>query len=160
MDFDKIGLPDDPQEEELKSLQVHFVAAYEQLKSEFSSFLARSKELLENATKSLTEAIDTDPVMIQESLLNVTSQHYSIGQAVADGKAYLQMYEMLHYSAKKQKYSESDRRLYTGIKTLVQSNLVAQLKNAEDKMEKRITVLQSIVKAETARMQTQERSSD
>jgi len=81
--------------------------------------------------------------------------HYSLGQAVADAKTYQQMHDILHHCPKKQKYSEADRKLYTGTKTLKQSNLVAQLKNAEDKMEKRITVLQSVLKAETARMQNQ-----
>jgi hypothetical protein len=156
MDFTGLSLPLDPQEEELSSLQTHFLNNYDVLEAEFLTFQTKCINLLELAFEKLTEKIDTDPVTLQEALLTNMSLHYSLGVSTADAKTYQQIYEILHYCPKKQKYSEADRKLYTGTKTLKQSNLVAQLKNAEDKMEKRITVLQSVLKSETARIRGQE----
>lgn len=156
MNFDIITLPTDPQEEELHSLRTHFVNIYTSLADEFNSFRERAKELLTEADKALTDTVDTDPVTLQSTLLNNMALHYSLGQSVVDAKSYQQIYDILHYCPKKQKYSESDRKLYVATKTIKQSNLVSHLRNAEDKMEKRITVLQSVLKAEMIRMQNQE----
>jgi len=156
MDFYSVPLPTDPQEEELRSLQTHFLGVYDTLTAEFGKFVWKAEKLLEEASEKITDTIDTDPVSLQEALLTNMALYYSLGQAVADAKSYQQIFEVLHFCPKKPKYSEADRKLYTGVKTLKQSHITAQLKNAEDKMEKRITVLQSVLKAETARMTKQE----
>jgi len=153
MEFNNIPVPMEPEEQELVDLRSHFQQHADILKEEFSSFYRKSKQILALADSELSKNIDTDPVLIEDALISHMSIYYSVGQCVADAKTYLQIYSILHYSPKKQKYSEADRKLYTNTKSLIPNNLVLKLSNAEEKMEKKITVLQSILKAETSRGQ-------
>ena len=153
MQFKNIPLPTDPEAEELTSLQVHYLNCIDVLSKEFAIFRKKAQTVLDTSDELFNERLDTDPVTLQTNLIKTMSIYHSVGQYVADAKTFQQIYDMLHYCAKKPKYSESDRKLYTGTKTLAQSNLLAQLKNSEEKIEKRITIIQSILKAETLRMQ-------
>lgn len=137
----------------LDNLQQDFLKEFYVIKSEFSQFFILATEVLKEVTTTISEKIDTDPNLIQNLLLKSVSLYYTVGQFVADAKTFCLIYEIIHYCPKKAKFSEADRKTYVNTRIIIQNNLFMQLKNAEEKIEKRITVLQSILKAEVIRMQ-------
>lgn len=153
MEFRNIQLPIEPEEPDLINLQDYFLERIDVLSQEFAIFKQNAKKVLKLTVETFGQKLDTDPVSLQEELIRNMSIFYTLGQMSADSKTFQQIYEILHYCPKKPKYSELDRKRYTDIKTIQQANLLAQLRNGEEKMEKRITVIQSVLKAEVTRMQ-------
>lgn len=153
IDFKSIGVPVAPGYQELHELRDLLAANTESLDKEFREFEKFAYQVINEAKKRLTEKVDTEPVALQDELVECSALSFTVGQASADAKVYQQLYELLHYYPKKPKYSEGDRKLYTQTKAVKQFYLVKQLTNAEERLDKRITIFQSILKAETSRWQ-------
>lgn len=145
-------LPIAPAEEELLTLRQHFLDRSAQLESEFLLFKENVNKLLKIANNLLTKKLDTDPVALEETILESSAYSYTIGQAVATARSFTQMYEMLNYYPKRAKLSEADRKLYTQTKCIRQVHLLKALMVAEDKIDRRVMACQSVLRSETARI--------
>lgn len=124
----------------------------DQLQKEFEEFQKQAEQLLQVVDKKIKIKIDTDLGMLPDLASEYSTISYTVGQYLADSKVHLQIFQHLFYLEKSQGLSEADRKLYTQTMTIQQNKLVSYLSNAADKLDKRITIIQSVMKAETARL--------
>ncbi len=136
----------------LQDLQKKLQDNRELLNSRFVNLKKRADELFVDLDDVFKQHIDTDIISLQNSLIHCSSLSYTLGQTVADAKELQQLFEALCYMPKSDKYSEADRKLL--IKTLIndQTLLVQRLASAEEKLDKRITIIQSVLKSENTRL--------
>jgi len=150
--FNSILLPSGSEHTSLEAVKEFLETQSGNLLTDFLEFEDIAQQYLETADTTLSTQITREPVALQEHLSNLVALSYSLGQVVADGDTYVVLFSALAFQPKRQKVSETDRKLLTEVHTIKQANLLAKMKNAEEKIDKQITVCQSFLKAETAKM--------
>ncbi len=155
MEFCNIELPKNiilPTSDTLETLQAALCENFHNIIKEYTRKSDKAKEHMESAEAFLLAKVDTNPVSIEKSLSKATNLFFLIGKFRVDAISFQTIFEVIHFCPKKHKVSETDRKQHVAIKTLFQTNLCGHLKNIEDKLEKQINALQSILKAETTRL--------
>lgn len=155
MQFCNIELPKNvtlPTNDNLETLQAALCENFHNIIKEYTKKSDKAKEHMESAEAVLIAELDTNPVTIVKALSRATNLFFLIGKFRVDAISFQTIFEVIHFCPKKHKVSETDRKQHVAIKTLFQTNLCGHLKNVEDKLEKLINALQSILKAETARL--------
>ncbi len=137
--------------EELLTAQVFFISIKDQIDKEFDVFFKDAQTQAVAAENIIKTPFDKDPAALSDDLDNCIQHSYAIGQLVADAQSFLQVYEILHYTPKSKEYADPDRKKFTEIKILKQRNLLSKLKVIEEKIDKKVSVGQSIFRYETAR---------
>lgn len=147
--FTKINLPINPNYESLEELQGQIQGQYDQLKRDFSKFKEVVEPLLVEVRGLFLTKTDSDPVSLTDDLETYIQYSFTLGQYIIWADEFLKLFEMLYFCPKAQKVSETDRKQYTSLKSLEQNSTLALLQKYEEKVDKKITVLQSRLKAET-----------
>jgi len=139
----------------IKGLQDYYSPHLDALQTEFLEFKQLSTDTLNQAKQLLKHKSDMELTQLEIELAELTSILFSIGECRTNAEAYQTIFEIVNYQPKppQKEASESDRKLSLNVRTINQNNLFRHLKNMEDKLEKRISVFQSILKAETARLE-------
>lgn len=137
---------------DLNSLQATLLSYVADINAEFYNFVTRTEELLDKVESIVIKKFNPDPVELEEILDECISFFYTVGQYVANANSFITLYNVIHYQPKQQKLSESDRKIQLDMKTVTQRHVLEMLRQAEDKLDKKISVGQSILKYETARL--------
>lgn len=131
----------------------HFLAQKQDLlEQDFNDFYEYCNGILISSEEMIKTTLNTDVILLGHDLQNCLTYSYTVGQCVADANTYNTIFEVFHYVPKTTKFSETDRKTLIEIKTIDQKNLLAKLKRMEEKLDKKITIGQSILKAETQRI--------
>jgi hypothetical protein len=136
----------------LLELQERVKSNAEEVTTNFFKFEVTAQEILTAVGAVFTKTIDTDIVDLQQNLIKYSALSFTLGQTIADAKAHQQLFEVMHYCPKSDKYSEADRKLLMRTLVTTQSSLVQKLVSAEEKLDKRITIIQSVLKSENIRL--------
>ncbi|MCK9369445.1 hypothetical protein M0R04_05865 [Candidatus Dojkabacteria bacterium] len=146
-----ITLPQKTEAEDLVALQEFFVAQIIQLMADFKAFENSAQVALDEAEKVFLEKEDSDPAFLKVELSKCSSHSYRVGALRAEAKMFDTIFEAVFFCPKKVKFSEEDRKKYTRVKTLQTKYILSMLEMAEEKLDKKISSIQSVLKAETAR---------
>jgi len=150
--FRNIKLPIQPTEERLVVLSQFFIEHFDSIQKEYAAFCIEANETLTTVKEYFSKKIEPDPTFLADDLSNLTSVLFYVGENVANSQTFCSIYDIIFFCEKSKAMSESDRKAYTNVKTLHQKNLLAQLKNADDRLGTRISVCQSILKAEMIKL--------
>lgn len=150
--FRSIEIPVGMDRDRLLDLQQKMQLQASTIFREFDVFQVDSIKLLDMANSFIQRPYTTDPQTIKCELADLTSISASIGQSLADANSFLTIFVVIFYTQKQPSYSEADRKLQTELRTLIQENLVNKLKDILERLDKRITVFQSILKNITSEM--------
>lgn len=150
--FYDIELPKTPQSGSITEVQEVLKEKEEQIFERFVKFKADNEKAINKAVSYLTKQLDSDPVVLSEDLIEMLSCSYSVGQIVADTKAFMTLFNTIHHCPKQTKLTDIDRKRYTEIQTFEVSNFLDKLENIEEKLDKKMIAMQSILKFETARL--------
>lgn len=146
--FTSISIPINPNYEQLEELQEQIQAQYPQLKKDFNKFKELVNPLLVNIEDNFKSDLDSDPVSLDEELRTLIQYSFTAGQYLVWAAGFLQLFEMLYFYPKQQKLSEGDRKQYVSLKTLEQNSILQLLQKYEEKVDKKITTIQSRLKRE------------
>jgi len=149
--MNNISYPIDPNQTSLSDLREHFLGQKEAVFKSFDDFKLRADKVLEQTKQMLRVQMDNDPSQIEMELGQLTSISYTLGLFVSKAKNMISIYEIMNYYPKTKELSEADRKQLVETKIMPQRSLLNMLVNAEEKIDKRISVLQSILKMETER---------
>ena len=148
--FKSITVPTAAEVEEFSTIQDSFFAQKEAIDREFDTFVANAKKLIKEVEKMLQTPYENNPAQLEEDMQQYISYGVTVGQFIADAISFLTIYQALHFCPKSEKHkSESDRKQYVEVKTILQRNLCDYLKVLDDKLDKKISVGQSILKFES-----------
>ena len=140
------------EQEDLETLRAQLISRSEEIFKNFEIFQSRAFVVLKDAKAAMLVSNSTDPNIIKQDLSNLTAISASVGEVFADANSYNTLYKVLYFCEKLKKFSEADRKLYTEIKTMSQNNLLEHIKIMSDRIDKKITVYQSILKNITAEL--------
>jgi len=146
--FTKIDLPSNINYESLEDIQGKIIEQYDTLNKDYARFKMNAAPILSDVRRLFSEKSDPDPVSIKDDLESYIQYSFTLGQYIIWAEQFLRLYELLYFCPKRQKVSENDRKQYTQIKCLEQSSLLVTLQTYEAKVDKKITILQSRMKAE------------
>jgi hypothetical protein len=150
--FRNIQIPIELNHDKLVDLQQKLQMQASILFKEYDSFEKDTLKLLDTVDELIKRPYTPDPNILKAELTDLTAISASVGQYLADANSFLNIFVTLFYTPKQQNYSEADRKLNTDLRTLIQENLLNKLKNASDRLDKRITVYQSLLKHATAEL--------
>jgi len=139
-------------DENIFSIQKMLKDQQDEIEVNFKEFLAAAEPLLKTVAEKIKIPIDNDLGLLPELMSEYSTISYTVGQYLSDAKTHLQIFQALHHTKKSQGLSEADRKLYTQTMTIRQTQIVSYLANAAEKLDKRVTIIQSIMKAETAKL--------
>ena len=137
---------------DIGTVQEQLVGKYEEIEKQFLGFKKKSEEAISEATKYLTKKVDSDPVVLSEDLMEILASSYTIGQIVADSKSFLVLFNTIHHCPKQSNLTDIDRKRFTEVKTIDINNFLNRVQSIEEKIDKKLTAIQSILKFETARI--------
>ena len=132
----------------LDELQKFYIAQIQIVDKAFEQTKLFATKTINKIAEFMSVQLPIEPVLLQEKLDVYSSYSYTIGQIVADMKSLIQIYEIIYYTPKSKEYSESDRKMIVSGKMIYQEHLLQSVINAENKLDKRITICQSILKSE------------
>jgi 5'-deoxynucleotidase YfbR-like HD superfamily hydrolase len=156
MEVNEIQVPVAAEFENLRDLREFFVNQFDDIHTKFKVFSKQIQEVSNEVATLFSESIDSDPAELKEKLSEYSAMSYTVGNLLSRANSFLTIYETIYFCPKISSMSETDRKNYTRIKTIFQTEMVSNLKNAADKINKRITILQSILKHETVLIQSGE----
>jgi len=139
-------VPTAVQRQNMDEVRDELIDQAEIIEAEFVEFLAKVDILVDMVRTEMQQTMELDPVLLQKTLVKLTAIAFSVGQGLADAEQFKDIYEMIHWTPKRQAYSEADRKLYTQTKSIRQRYAVDRLSSAEERLEKRVTVCQSLLK--------------
>ncbi len=149
--FNDIVIPTDPEEGDIIELQKQIRQNVDSINISFDKFQESCNNVLDKAAELLRKKIDADPSQLPFDMSEQVAIQGSLSFLYADAEAYKTIYEVLHFCkrAKGTGMLKDDAILYTRLKTLFQSNLLYKLKNAIERLDKKITIWQSTLKYQT-----------
>jgi len=149
--FKDISISIRPSSDDIIKLQSYLIENFDAIQKEFLAFLDSIKPIIKEAEELVKKAFDNDPVQLEEDMDKRASLSYTVGKFFVDACTYLNVYEIIHYQPKSDKISEADRKRTLRYKTSVQNSVFSNLKNLCEKLDKKVSVGQSILKFETQR---------
>lgn len=133
--------------------QQDLVVLFEEIEKKFDFFAKKTTEILQDVRKTVHKTLDTDLVQLEEDL-DIMVRHFSIvGELIVEAQSFLTAYEIINFCPKTKDVTEADRKKFTDSRNIRKINLLKQLENMENSLNKKISIGQSILRTETARFQ-------
>lgn len=138
--------------DEINRLQGSLLKKKLDIDASFLAFKSKAEKAMNKVDSIVSTNFNHDPSMLEESLEETVAISHTIGQYLVRAEYFLTLYELMHFLPKSKDASENDRKLFTSVKVAPQTILTNQLKQIDKKLEKKITIGQSILKYETNRL--------
>lgn len=153
-----IKLPEELSFESLEEIQNMLQEQYDKIVMAFSTFEKDSDLAIEQAEKVIHQRFLGNPVALAESLSECLGHIYRISTLCEDSEIMYLIFNAIHFCPKLKSLSETDRKQYSGLKTIKQRRIVNRLRAVKDTLEKRIIAMQSKLKADSFRMRADQQN--
>lgn len=124
---------------------------YDGLKTQFQKIYATSQPIIDNAKKHISKPYGQNPEALSEDLMTAASLASTLDSFISTVQSMLDVYSILYYTPKSKENTEADRKLFFESRTILIRTFLNQLKALEDKLSKKISIGQSILRYETNR---------
>lgn len=140
---------------DIEEIKVKLIEQKEKIKEQFTIFINQIQPTIKQAENIILTAIDSDPSTLEETMSICLSVSYTTNQYLNDTNTFLSIYDILNYQPKQKNLSELDRKKLINIKNVFVISTYNKLKIINDRLDKKISILQSVLKAEMLLLEKQ-----